>query len=492
MIDTITGMQSYLAALVNSTNDAVIGETLEGIVTSWNPAAQRLFEYAPSEMIGRSIGILFPASLQNEEMQLIGRIRSGEAVAHYETVRLTKSGKNLQISVTLSPIYGSGNELIGISKIARDITHERAHERAILLAMERQRLAADAGKVGLWTYSPATRKLEWNNWHKIMFGLPQDAETPSIEACLGFIHPDDQTRFQQALEEVAGNGSQLTIEYRILREDGTLRWISSNGHLRTDLADAGFFVLGTSIDLTERRASEEAMRRLNASMEEFACAAAHDLQEPLRNISLLLQELATSAGLTEEEKASFIEEAVRNANRLQTLISDLLSFSRAVETAGKITARASPHAALAAVRQNLARAIEETEASIIVDGTLPSIVMHQSHLIQLIQNLLGNSLKYRRPSVAPMIHISARVEKSQTVFAFSDNGVGIPLSQQAHIFGIFKRLDTSKPGNGIGLAVCKRIVEHYGGRIWIDSQPQPGATFLFSIPQTLKQELNLT
>jgi PAS domain S-box-containing protein len=351
------GLQSQLALLVDSANDAVIGHNLDGIVTSWNHSAEKLFEYSAAEMIGNSISRLHPNLTASEEPSLIARIIGGETVTHYETIRVAKSGRLLNVSLTPSPIYDFSGRLVGISKIARDIT----------------------------------------------------------DRCRG----------------------------------------------------------------------EEALRRANASLQEFAYAAAHDLQEPLRNISLSLQEFAlASSEPSAEARDELIALAIRNTNRMHALVKDLLSFSRSLDSPGISIPITDAAEVVAGAMENLFHAIEESHARIIVQSPLPKVRMHRSHLLQLMQNIIGNSLKYGIPGVPPVIRISAETQLAQVVFSICDNGCGIDSLHHQRIFGVFKRLDSSKPGNGIGLAVCKRIVEHYSGRIWVVSEEGQGATFFFSIPST--------
>ncbi len=350
-----SGLQPLLASLVASTSDAVIGVSLDSIITSWNASAEKLFEYHEAEVVGQPISILFPPSLLDEESSLIARVREGARIDHYETTRIAKSGKALTVSLSLSPIYDFAGDLVGISKIARDVT--------------------------------------------------------------------------------------------------------------------------------ERRMQEDALRRANASLEEFAYAAAHDLQEPLRNISLSVQQLErfyTEMSLQEREEV--MAGAVRNANRMQALIKDLLSFSRVIPSSQEAPQLCDTNAIVRQALENLSQSIEESRASVVINYPLPAARMHPSHLLQLMQNLLGNAVKYRDPERAPIIQVGGRSERSHVVFSVADNGVGVETQFHQRIFGVFKRLDTTKPGTGIGLAVCKRIVEHYSGGIWIESEPGAGSTFYFSVP----------
>jgi light-regulated signal transduction histidine kinase (bacteriophytochrome) len=172
---------------------------------------------------------------------------------------------------------------------------------------------------------------------------------------------------------------------------------------------------------------------------------------------------------------------------MQALIKDLLSFSRALDSAGPADAFSDSNRVLTVAMENLCHAIQENCARIVIEAQLPEAPMHQSHLLQLLQNLIGNSLKYRKPDVAPLVRISASQDRSNVLFCVSDNGIGIAPQYHQRVFGVFKRLNHSQPGNGIGLAVCKRIVEHYSGNIWLESQERQGARFFFSIPYSRKQ-----
>lgn len=473
------GLRSNLAPIIDSTGDAIIGETLDGLVTIWNASAQKLFGYSAAEMIGQPITVLFPPELAAEEARLIDVIRSGSRVKRYETTRISKSGKRLDVSVTLSPIFDHAGDLIGVSKIVRDISRERAHQREVFLATERQRLAAEAGRVGLWSLDISTGRVDWSDRHKVLYGLDPNDESPTLAEVMSFVHPEDEPMVKTAMEAVMEQDSELLLEFRIIRRDGWVRWISTTGKLHRDANGTHNLLLGASIDFTERRLNEDALRQANASLEEFAYAAAHDLQEPLRNISLSLQQFVRSnQELLPDEH---IMTAVSNSVRMQALIRDLLAFSRAIDSPASPVQTVDANVVVADVIQNLRHAIEEARAEVLISGSLPAVPMHYAHLLQVLQNLIGNALKYR--SVDPLIvRVSAVSERSNVTLSISDNGIGILPQYHKRIFGIFRRLNRTEPGNGIGLAVCKRIVEHYGGTIGVSSHKGCGATFFFSIP----------
>lgn len=235
----------------------------------------------------------------------------------------------------------------------------------------------------------------------------------------------------------------------------------------------------------ERRVEQrtEALRRSNEDLQQFAYIASHDLQEPLRMVASYTELLKRRYhGKLDSDADQFIDYAVDGVKRMSTLIRDLLAYSRAGETpAGKMR-ELNPEETLNTVLQNLKVTIGDVGATITHDP-LPPIEFDPMRLSQLFQNLLANAIKYRGERV-PVVHISSRNDGSETIFSISDNGIGIDSKYSEQIFGIFKRLHGREyEGTGIGLAMCKKIVERQGGRIWVESKPGEGSTFSFTIPK---------
>jgi light-regulated signal transduction histidine kinase (bacteriophytochrome) len=226
---------------------------------------------------------------------------------------------------------------------------------------------------------------------------------------------------------------------------------------------------------------------MNTELEQFAYAAAHDLQEPLRNVALaaqLLKRNGDSAVLTyekSEQEPPLLSLMLDNALRMEAMVKDLLAYSRALEGVEDSVTASDANKVLETALRNLAAAQAEKSA-IITKDLLPRVSMAEPHLLQLFQNLISNALKYAARSPL-QIHVGAKIRSGDVLLFVKDNGVGISPQFHERAFGMFKRLDReSANGTGIGLAVCKRIVEHYGGHIWIESQVGEGATFFFNVP----------
>ncbi len=238
--------------------------------------------------------------------------------------------------------------------------------------------------------------------------------------------------------------------------------------------------------LSSSKQSEEALRRANEDLRQFAYAAAHDLQEPLRNI-------ANSLGLIKHvqqkplqgEVTELVQDSIENAERLVRMVKDLLAFSKVASETHRVNDLIDSNGIMHQVLRDLNATISESKAQVKV-GHLPFVRMEAAHLLQLFENLIGNALKYRRMNVKTFIEVSAVRMGAEWIFTVTDNGIGFDPVYAERIFGIFKRLHRSHeyPGTGIGLAVCSRIVALYGGRIWAESQPNDGSNFKFTMPSS--------
>jgi light-regulated signal transduction histidine kinase (bacteriophytochrome) len=236
-------------------------------------------------------------------------------------------------------------------------------------------------------------------------------------------------------------------------------------------------------NITARKRAEAELSRSNRDLEQFAYVASHDLQEPLRMVAGFLQLLRDRhAGKLDGKAKEYIGFAVEGAGRMSQLISDLLEYSR-VQTR---TPQPAPTDMKTVFRQAVANcqaSIRQAQAAVTCED-LPTVLGDQAQLVQLLQNLLGNAVKFRRPDAPPEVRVGARRQADHWLFWVQDNGIGIQEDQAERLFLIFQRLHAQEkyPGTGIGLAICKKIVERHGGRIWVEPMPGGGSKFLFTIP----------
>jgi signal transduction histidine kinase len=227
------------------------------------------------------------------------------------------------------------------------------------------------------------------------------------------------------------------------------------------------------------------LRQANRDLEQFAYSAAHDLKEPLRNIAICSELIARKSGpLLDSPSREYLMQLIQNARRMDSLVDDLLAFTQAGNADTRSSLEKTDAAeVLKSVLASFSSTITELGAQITFSSLPSEVPIHRIHLEQIFQNLISNALKYRS-NQPPRIHIAAQTLGEDWLFSVADNGIGIPPEYQERIFGIFKRLHTADqyPGTGIGLAICKRIVERYHGRIWVESTPGNGATFHFTVP----------
>jgi len=234
-------------------------------------------------------------------------------------------------------------------------------------------------------------------------------------------------------------------------------------------------------EVEERKLAEAELARSNADLEQFAYVASHDLQEPLRMVASYMQLLERRyKGKLDEDADEFIGYAVDGSRRMQKMINDLLAYSR-VGTHGREFETTDSESAFEYALTNLEAAIEESEG-VVTHDALPTVVADPTQLVQIFQNLIGNAIKFRGEA-PPRVHVSAKREGGEWVFSVSDNGIGFDEKYSERAFVVFKRLHGAEySGTGIGLAVCKRIVERHGGRVWVSSEPGKGSTFYFTLP----------
>ncbi len=468
-----------LSAIVDSSDDAIISKNLNGIITSWNKSAERIFGYTADEIVGKPVTMLIPSDRLNEEPEIITRLKRGERVDHFETIRQRKDSSLLDISLTISPVRDTQGRIIGASKVARDVTEHHYAERISRL------LAAivDSSDDAIISKNLDGTITSWNKSAERLFGYTADE---IVGKPVTTLIPSDRLSEEPEIIARLKKGERVDhFETIRRRKDGSLLDISLT---ISPIRDAHGEISGASKiarDITQQKRIEAEIRRANLDLEQFAFSASHDLQEPLRNVKIYseLLDRRYSHKLDAEAK-EFLGFLRTGATRMEALVTDLLTYSQVsrIDPRGETT---DANEVLAETLDSLSSTIKENTACVTSDQ-LPLVQIHRSHLQQLLQNLIGNAVKYRTPDRNPAVHITAERSGQECIFSVSDNGIGIAPEYRETVFGLFKRLHTSDAysGTGIGLAICQRIVERYRGRIWVESEPGRGSTFRFTIPDS--------
>ncbi len=471
-----------LRSIVDSSDDAIISKDLKGTITSWNKGAERLFGYTADELIGRSITILIPPDRLSEESDILSRLQRGERTEHFETIRRCKDGSLLDISLTISPIKDARGNVIGASKIARNITGRKLAEAALLASESRFRQLADSMPQMVWTARPDGFVDYYNEqWYRFTGFDRSSFGDLSWEPIL---HPDDFNQCRESWYNAVTTGQPYWMEYRFWdQHEDRWRWFIGRALPVRD--ENGNIVkwFGTCTDIDEQKRVQEELRHANQDLEQFAYSASHDLQEPLRGVKIYSELLTKRYGGTLEGQAlEFLHYLREGASRMEMLVHDLLTYTQVTKIEAPEN-KTDANEALADTLANLKGAIMESGVRITFDP-LPSVPVHDAHLKQLFQNLLGNAIKYRNLERIPTAHVSVERRDKNWLFSVIDNGIGIEPEYKERIFGLFKRLHATSeyPGTGIGLAICQRIVERYHGKIWVESKPGQGSTFFFTVP----------
>jgi PAS domain S-box-containing protein len=348
-------------------------------------------------------------------------------------------------------------------------------------ARERFRFMAESMPQKIFTATPSGARDYFNRQWTEFTGLPFE----QIEnwGWTQSIHPDDVEADVRSWRQSIETGEPFHFQHRLRRADGAYRWHLTRAHAMRDEQGNISMWIGSNTDIHEQKEREEELRMANEDLQQFAYSASHDLQEPIRNVAVYSEIVAKRYyNLLDADGRQFLGFLTEGGRRMVTLINDLLAYTRAGVVDDK-TAAVDSSVALQLALSSLAEAVRENGASVTHDP-LPQVYMGESHLQQLFQNLIGNALKYRKED-PPQIHISAVDQGTAWRFSVHDNGIGIDPTYKEKIFGVFKRLhrDQKYSGTGIGLAICQRVVERYGGRIWVESSPGQGATFYFTVPE---------
>jgi PAS domain S-box-containing protein len=480
--------QRLLTAIVESSDDAIYSRSLDGQILTWNRGAERLYGYAAADIVGSPISRLIPADHLAVEEAAMDRIRRGEHIEHYETVRVTRAGALIDVSLSISPIVDGSGRVIGASKVARDISaRKRATEE---LQRSQERFARFMRHLpGLaWIKDLEGRYLFVNEAAERAFQRSRDQILGKKD--IDLFPPETAEAFQNndrhALESTSGLETLETLQHN----DGVHHSIVAKFPIPGPDGKPNM-IGGMAIDITARMQAEDALRDADRRKDEFLATLAHELRNPLAPISNSLQILRLTDDLSPAVE-SMRDLMQRQVDHLVRLVDDLLEVSRI--TRGKVELRRE----LVELAAIVAGAVETSRPLIDAAGHQLAVSICPEPLTldadpvrlgQVIANLLNNAAKYTENG--GQIWLSVRAEAGQAVIAVRDSGVGIPCDKLPKIFDMFAQLDgtmrRAQGGLGIGLTLARTLVEMHGGKIEAHSDgPGRGSEFIVRLPLAAK------
>lgn len=506
-----TSEQRYRLMVEGVKDYAIFMLDPKGYILTWNEGAKRTKGYSSYEIIGKHFSTFYTAEdleIKKPEWELEIAIDTGKY--EEEGWRVRKNGSVFWANVVITALYDEQNQLIGFSKVTRDLSERKANEEQLKQSEERYRsLVEQVTDYGIFMLDEKGRIISWNEGAKRIKGYTAQE---IIGKYFSIFYPEEDIingKPPYELEKAKAEGKYEEEGWR-LKKDGSRFWanVVITAVYNTDGALIGFSKV--TRDLTERKEAERALRQsfesyrmlaeelrvtnaelsyANKELEQFTSIVSHDLQEPIRTIKSFLQLI--NMKISEEQNSdlkTYISKSITAANRMTELIKNLLQYSQ-LSKAEVLQKKINVQDLVAQALQNLGTSIEASGAKIVIESEVDEVEGDEVQLVQLIQNLLSNALKFTKENT-PEIKIRCWKEGSQVKFAISDNGIGIANEDKDKVFEIFRRLHTSKEyaGTGIGLAICRKIVDRHGGHIWPESEIGKGTTFFF----TLRDEKNKT
>lgn len=467
-----------LAAIVQSSADAIISKKMDGTITSWNSAAEKMFGYSANEIIGKPIASIIPPDQMDQEIEILSQIEKGLGVYSFETRRLRKDHTEIDISLTISPIKDTNGRIIGASKIARDITRQKQIEKQVLESEEKFRLLASSMAQLIWT-GDAHGNLNYFNQAVYKFS-GFNLEQLQNGGWLEIVHPDDREENVNKWMHSITTGEDFIFEHRFRRNDGEYRWQLSRALAQKDSNGKIQMWVGTSTDIHEIKENEE-------QKDFFISMASHELKTPITTTKGYIQILMSRY---QDNGDAFLNSSLETVNKqiitLTTLITELLDLSKI--KAGSLQLVKEQFCITDLIKE-IVKDIQHTAPDCVISFTEKEdapVYADKGRIGQVIINFLTNAIKYS-PNCRD-IAISSKVANNMVTVAVKDGGIGISKTDQLKIFQRFYRVagkdEKTFPGFGIGLFIAAEIIQRHEGKIGVDSEPGNGSVFYFSLPLT--------
>ncbi len=489
--------KTKIKSIVDHAIDGIVTINSTGYIQSFNPSAERMFGYQEKDIINKNFNLLIPESYHekhdvNSYLRKYKRTQLKNIIGfNQEIVGLCKDGSTLPLDLGITEVQ-LDNETF-FTAFVRDLSQQKKLENEIKSREQLFSTFVNAAPVMMWMLNSDHKAIMFNETWLNFMGHTLEEELAHEWDSLK-IHPNDNEQVMNQYNEAINQQKRFDQEFRMLRHDGIYRWIREIGVPHHENNSYKGYI-GICLDITQRKTDElklvdytKELERSNTELEQFAYIASHDLQEPLRMVSSYTQLLERRyKDKLDEDANEFIGYAVDGANRMQTLIQDLLTYSRVGKTK-QILKSVDITQVIKDITLGLKIAIEESNVLIGYSASFPKVMADHSQIQQLFQNLILNAIKYRKEGRQCKLNIDCQKIDNMWQFSIKDNGIGIEPEYFERIFVIFKRLHSKEEysGTGIGLAVCKRIVEGHGGQIWLESEFGSGSTFYFTMPVMCK------
>jgi PAS domain S-box-containing protein len=473
--------KAILAAIVQSSEDAIVSKTLTGIITSWNPGAEKLFGFSSREMIGQPMTKIIPKDRLNEETEILAKLRAGERVDHFETRRLTKTGKLIDISLTISPVRDNNNNIIGASKIARDITGQKLLLKAVKESEERFRAIANGVPVMIWIAGEGSSCNFCNKSWLDFTGATMEQEQGN--GWLDHIHEEDLPGYLDCYNDSFSKKEEFYTEFRLRRFDGEYRWMSNKGVPQFSITGEIEGYIGACMDITATK--DQAERK-----DDFIRMASHELKTPVTTIKGYVQLLLkTVEGKNDILLTNSLSTIDKQVSKLTTLINDMLDLTKIESGTFQLVKEVFSVNDLAKeiIDEMQGSAIKHTINFCAADNFIVYADRHR--ITQVFTNYISNAIKYS-PN-ANKINIKISADSKEVLVAVEDFGIGITKSEQGRIFERFYRAQEGNaqtfPGFGIGLYVVHEIIRNHDGKAYVKSEYKKGSVFYFTLPLHLSE-----
>lgn len=484
--------------------DAIICIDTKEAITFWNKQAEVIFGWKEKEALGQQLSeLIVPEPFRKHHREGMKHyLKTGEGRALNVLLELSaikRNGEEFPIELTVIPIK-QGEELFFCAFI-RDITERKKSETSIIQANERFEKVTEATNDAIWDYDVTNNTLFWGQGFQTLFGYNLEENKPSFESLVSLIHEEDRERVTSKITEFMQdqNLKNWHEEYRFIKADGSVAFVIDRATFIRNKEGKVVRVIGAMTDITKQKNHEaqlialneslqsyaKELERSNEELEQFAFITSHDLQEPLRMVSSFMDQLKRKYEDKLDDKAlQYIEFATNGSKRMKQIILDLLEYSRAGRPTDLIE-KVDINEIITDFKLLRGKIIDEKSAKITHDN-IPVIKTYKTGITQVFHSLLDNAIKYSKKEKAPNIKITCKEENDKWIFAVKDNGIGIDPRFFSKIFIIFQRLHNREEyeGTGIGLSIVKRHIDFLGGKIWVESELEKGATFYFEIPKT--------